>query len=161
MQSRSSFNYIAHLARLQSECSLFELLLHISLAKESKVSHLPSATAVRFTNSELSKRRLATTYAIFMAQDYALCLFLRPFDVCLTLCKNAASSQILATYLTPATRPSTILMFYQQVACADLSIISSGSIRPTCIMSALRSAMMFSHVCLELLCICSRWWLPS
>jgi hypothetical protein len=41
VQTRSSFDNMAHLAGLESKCSVFKLLLHVTLAKETAVqSHV-------------------------------------------------------------------------------------------------------------------------
>jgi hypothetical protein len=55
VKAASCLHNSAHLARLETKGSIFELLLHVSLAKVSKVTSLTSRRAVGFTKSELTK----------------------------------------------------------------------------------------------------------
>lgn len=66
----------------------------------------------------------------------------------------------METHLTPAAGTSTILMFHQQVTCANLPAIAGMSVGST-VGGDLRSAVVLSHVSLELLGVGSWRWLPS
>lgn len=55
MQTAGRLHNFTHLAWRKSKGSIFELLLHISLAKVSQISSLASRRAVRLGKSKLAK----------------------------------------------------------------------------------------------------------
>jgi hypothetical protein len=88
VQARGSLDHVANFPWLELESSLLELLLHISLAKESKISPLPSTAAVRLADSKITKRDLTAANASFVAKNNSHSILLRTCDGCLQFVSN-------------------------------------------------------------------------
>lgn len=110
MQSTSRLDHAAHLPRLQGESSLFELLLHVSLAKVAQVSSLARRAAVAFGHGQLAQRRGAGPDLLLVALDDRQRLLLRPANLS----------------LAPAGRSSAVSVLDEQVGGADLALGTCG-----------------------------------
>ena len=66
MNSGRCLDDMTNFSRFQLESSLLKFLLHISLAKEPEVSHLPRAAAIRLADSQPTQRCLTVANGLFM-----------------------------------------------------------------------------------------------
>ena len=161
---RCRLDQIAHLALVEGEGSLLELLLHVALAKEApddvsvsrRISHrrdsqiapLASAAAVRLGRREFRQRLGAAIFLATLVRLYLLLVFLYHLPGVLDRARNLG--------LPPTSRTPAVAMFDEEMGTSDLAF----SRRESCGRNAL-GAVVGGHVCLELVRVGSGWWFPS
>lgn len=69
MQSTGRVHHSGDLARLKRESGLLEGLLHIAVAKDSKVTTLPGTAAVGLGHSQLAQSDLVVLDALLVTLD--------------------------------------------------------------------------------------------
>lgn len=158
MQPTGRLYNAAHLAGLETKCSVLKLLLHIPLAEVAKVAPLACRRAVGFGEGELAQGYGAgldlglvglddLESVVLGAGDFGLRVWSAPHvATCSTRCK----------YLFPAAWPAAVAVLDQQVGGADLVIRDAGNGA-----GAGAGAVVGGHVVLELLGVRARRRLPS
>lgn len=186
MQARRRLDHMADLARLQLEGGILKLLLHVSLAEESQVAHLPRATAVRLADGQVAERRRPAADARLVRQqdghglvlgtcDFRLRAPLAPLPIPFSGAPPPSppsppktthrqccvcSRHEGATDLSPAAGPPRILVLDQQVAGADLALVAVDAAAAAGLGPDLGRAVVRRHVLLELLRVGPRRRLP-
>jgi hypothetical protein len=158
VQTRGSCDYMANLARLQSKCSVFKLLLHVALGKETaedmvsgwdasktmqrdiQVASLPGAAAIALGGSQVAKAGCAASDPGFMAEDNGHGIVLGAGDLGLAPTRGTARVSVLD----------------EQMRCADLALLLALAVG-----SQAGRAVVGAHVMLEGLAIGAGRRLPS
>jgi hypothetical protein len=141
MEPRSRLHNTTDLTGLQRKSILFKLLLHLVLPKEAQIPPLTRTAAVRLGDGKVSQSGLTRFDLLFIALDDLQSFVLGPGNIC----------------LSPALRPSTLIVLDQQMGSSDLAV------GPTILTFDLGvgSAVMASHVRFEGLSIGSVWGIPA
>jgi len=131
---------MADLARLQSKCSVFKLLLHVALGKETEIASLPRAAAIALSGSEITKAGCAASDSGFVAEDDGHGIILGASDL----------------GLAPTRGTTRVSVLDKQMRCADLALLLALAVG-----SQAGRAVVGAHVMLEGLAIGAGWRLPS
>jgi hypothetical protein len=159
VQTRGSCDYMADLARLQSKCSVFKLLLHVALSKETargmvvsgcdtskmmqkniQIASLPRAAAITLGGSKVTKAGCAASDSGFVAEDDGHGIVLGASDL----------------GLTPTRGTPRVSVLDKQMRCANLALLLALAVG-----SQASRAVVGAHVMLEGLAIGAGRRLPS